>query len=266
MRVILEFCIDSLESAQSIKECLPLDGDFRLEVCSNLTSGGGLTPSMGLFRRIKAVLPGIPLMIMIRPRSGSFVYSDAEIDTMLGDIEAFREEGGAKGFVFGCLTPEGTVDVRNTKRLVKACDGYDVTFHRAFDVTPDPIKAYETIAFIPGITRILTSGHARSALEGVNTLCKLTELTQSSSRDPQRPITILPASGISHLNLATLQEALPQTTEFHASCSGAWRPDTEDMTLSFERGESMGFGLDEWKMDKTKLVGLWKVANDDKLE
>ena len=52
---------------------------------------------------------------MIRPRTGSFTYSDSEIETMLLDIAAFKAEG-VKGFVIGCLTADGEVDVTSTRR------------------------------------------------------------------------------------------------------------------------------------------------------
>lgn len=56
---------------------------------------------------------------MIRPRPGSFVYSDNELDVMLADILAAKDEG-AYGVVFGCLTQDGEVDTAACERLVQA--------------------------------------------------------------------------------------------------------------------------------------------------
>jgi copper homeostasis protein CutC len=55
--------------------------------------------------------------IMIRPRTGSFNYSPQEVGTMLADIEAFKSEG-VKGFVFGCLLKDGSVDVETVRQSV----------------------------------------------------------------------------------------------------------------------------------------------------
>ena len=88
-------------------------GAVRLELCGNLGSGGGTTPSMGLFRAVKRVARRVPIMVMIRPRVGDFVYSTLEMDVMLEDIRAFKQ-AGADGFVFGALTSEGRVDLDKT--------------------------------------------------------------------------------------------------------------------------------------------------------
>ena len=52
---------------------------------------------------------------MIRPRLGSFLYTPSEVETMLCEIEGFKKED-VGGFVFGCLTRDGEVDVDVTKR------------------------------------------------------------------------------------------------------------------------------------------------------
>jgi copper homeostasis protein len=51
---------------------------------------------------------------MIRPRTGDFVYTDAEFEVMVEDIRCFRENN-VQGVVFGILTPEGDVDVTRTQ-------------------------------------------------------------------------------------------------------------------------------------------------------
>lgn len=88
-------------------------GAGRLELCSNLGLGGGTTPSIGLFKAVKRVAQNIPVMVMIRPRTGDFVYSTLETDVMLDDIRSFKQ-AGAHGFVFGALRPEGRVDLDRT--------------------------------------------------------------------------------------------------------------------------------------------------------
>lgn len=109
-RLRLEVCVDSLESALQARDA----GTDRLEVCSSLLYGGGMTPSYGLVKAIQQVCQ-TPLMVMIRPRVGDFVYSDDEIQVMEEDIRAFKMLG-VQGFVFGILTSSGEVDRTQTQR------------------------------------------------------------------------------------------------------------------------------------------------------
>lgn len=46
---------------------------------------------------------------MIRPRIGSFVYSETDLGVMEQDVGAFKK-AGVMGVVFGCLTQEGDID------------------------------------------------------------------------------------------------------------------------------------------------------------
>ncbi|ESK90940.1 copper homeostasis protein [Moniliophthora roreri MCA 2997] len=154
--VLLEVCVDSVESALHAAR----GGAHRLELCSNLGLGGGTTPSLGLLRAVQKALSAesfsLPIMTMVRPRVGDFLYSEYEIDTMVQDIEVFKASG-AKGVVFGVLTAEGRVDVNSTKRLVEASLPLEVCFHRAFDMTVSAKEAFRDIMTIgSGVTRILT--------------------------------------------------------------------------------------------------------------
>ncbi|KAG8747896.1 hypothetical protein FRC10_010515 [Ceratobasidium sp. 414] len=141
----LEVCIDSLESAIAI---LTLSvpsavegGADRLEICGNLPLCGGSTPSVGLVRLIRKRLPLVPLMVMVRPRVGDFVYTPQEFETMLEDVSVFRTLG-VNGVVFGVLTPDGSVDLGRCARLTEGASPMEdpVTFHRAFDLAADPSK------------------------------------------------------------------------------------------------------------------------------
>ena len=88
-------------------------GANRLELCANLGLGGGTTPSIGLFKAVKRAAQNVPIMVMVRPRTGDFVYSALEMDIMLEDIRNFKH-AGATGLVFGALTPAGRVDIDKT--------------------------------------------------------------------------------------------------------------------------------------------------------
>jgi copper homeostasis protein len=131
---------------------------------------GGTTPSAGMIAACKESV-SIPVFVMIRPRGGGFVYSDAERDVMRRDVVAARELG-ADGLVIGGLRPDGTVDLALVRLLVEAAHGLPVTFHRAFDLTPDLGASLESLADC-GVQRILTAGGASTAADGAMTLAEL---------------------------------------------------------------------------------------------
>lgn len=54
---------------------------------------------------------------MVRPRTGDFLYSPHEISVMLEDIGTFADLR-ITGVVFGALSADGSIDIRNSKRLV----------------------------------------------------------------------------------------------------------------------------------------------------
>ena len=131
-------------------------GAVRVELCSAI-SCGGVTPSHGLIMEaVAAAASRIKVNVLIRPREGSFVYSPSEFRSMISDIE-FCRSADVDGVVIGALTPEGSIDINNCRRMVEAAGGMSVTFHRAFDVCIDPELALEQIVEL-GCDRILTSG------------------------------------------------------------------------------------------------------------
>jgi len=157
--------VDSVESALAAER----GGAGRLELCDALFDGG-TTPSAGMIAACRERV-SIPLFVIIRPRGGGFVYSAPELDVMRRDIAAARGLG-ADGVVIGALRPDGTVNDEHVRSLVGVADGLAVTFHRAFDFVPDLGGALETI-IATGVTRVLSSGGALMAREGVATLASL---------------------------------------------------------------------------------------------
>ena len=183
-------------------------GAQRIELCSAL-SLDGLTPSMGMVRMVKERYPQLTLHVLIRPRENDFVYSELETATMESDIRACRE-AGADSVVVGALTPEGDIDMNTMQRLMAAADGLPVTFHRAFDVCKNPEKALEQIIML-GCKRILTSGQAATAEEGIPLLHRL-------NRQADRRIILMPGGGV-NANNALLILSETGCTEIHASAS-----------------------------------------------
>ena len=189
MSVLVEICACSVDDVVAAET----GGAQRVELCSALALGG-LTPSIGTLLECKRIST-LPVMFMVRPRSGGFNYSQADFDAMERDIE-MASESGADGFVFGFLNADGTIDRVRTKRLVDRVRGLPTVFHRAFDVTPDPIEALETIIDL-GMTRILTSGQKPTSIEGSKLIREMIE--RASDR-----IEILPGGGIRPNNVAEI--------------------------------------------------------------
>lgn len=199
--ILLEVCVDDLAGLEAAIK----GGADRIELCSALALGG-LTPSAGLME--VAATFDIPCTAMIRPRAGDFVYTDEEIDIMLADIEAARNAGLA-GVVLGASLPDGRLDRMVLDTLVKAAKGLDLTLHRAFDLVPD-IPAAVEVGVKLGFSRILTSGGAKTAIEGMDGLKQAIDAAN-------RRISIMPGSGISADNAARFLEL--GVSEIHASCS-----------------------------------------------
>jgi copper homeostasis protein len=164
---LVEAATETLDSVLAAERA----GANRIELCGDL-SEGGTTPGGGL---IAAVVGRrrLPVFVMIRPRSGDFVYSENEFETMIRDIELTRTMGIA-GIVTGALDAEGRVDAKRTRTLVNAAGGLPVTFHRAIDSAVNLPAALEAV-IEAGVTRVLTSGGAPTALGGVDVIAALVE-------------------------------------------------------------------------------------------
>ncbi len=112
MNLLLEVCAGSITSALNASK----GGAHRVELCDNLAEGG-TTPSPGIIRQAVRLLD-IPVFVLIRPRSGDFLYSNAEFEAMKEDV-LFCREHGAKGVVLGVLKSDGSVDLERTSELIR---------------------------------------------------------------------------------------------------------------------------------------------------
>jgi copper homeostasis protein len=163
--MIFEICVDSIDGVRAAREA----GAQRVELCANLIEGG-TTPSRGMIRRARAV-PGIAVNVIIRPRGGDFLYDADEFAVMETDVDTAKEEG-ADGVVIGLLQPDGTIDAARSRALIERARPLSVTFHRAFDMTPEPFAALDTLIGL-GVDRVLTTGQEVSALEGLPLIVEL---------------------------------------------------------------------------------------------
>lgn len=189
---MLEICVDCLESARAAG----LGGADRIELCAALPEGG-TTPSLGMIERVREAFSG-RLMVIIRPRGHDFLFDADELRAMRSDILHSRN-AGADGVVIGCLRTDGTVDREACARLLEAAEGMDVTFHRAIDMTRDPIEALEDVMSL-GIRRILTSGTAASAPDGAAVIRRMVLRAAGDA-------VIMPGGGLSSGNLADILQA-----------------------------------------------------------
>ena len=165
-------------------------GAHRLELCSDLSSGG-ITPSAGLMQTARRYAK-VPIHVLIRPRPGDFCYSDRELEIMRCDIQTAKQLG-MDGIVLGVLHANNRVDIAQTKALVQLARPLPVTFHRAFDTSPSLETSLEDV-IQTGASRILTSGGASSAMEAVSTLARLVQLSRGR-------ILVMPCGGINPENV-----------------------------------------------------------------
>ncbi|QIK84501.1 copper homeostasis protein CutC [Sanguibacter sp. HDW7] len=144
-------------------------GADRVELCGALAATGGLTPSLGTIETVVAV--GLPVHVLVRPRTGGFQHDADELALMEVDIR-HAVRAGASGVVVGVLDAHGVVDRDAVARLRDAADGREVTFHRALDVVTDRLAALHVLADL-GITRVLTSGGAARTILGIDELAAM---------------------------------------------------------------------------------------------
>ena len=217
MDILLEVCVDSPEGMEAAIK----GGADRVEVCSALALGG-LTPTTPLI--CCAGADDMPFVAMIRPRAGNFVWSKIEVEHMQAEIDEALEMGAA-GIVIGASRPDGRLDTKVLKLLMKDLpDDIDVVLHRAIDLTPDPVEALDA-AIALGFDRVLTSGGAVRAVDGLGRLKALFDRARGR-------ITIMPGSGITPANVGQLAALLP-LTQVHASCAVSLPQDARAVAMGF---------------------------------
>lgn len=177
-----------------------------MELCAGIPEGG-TTPSYGEIKMAQKLTSKIDINVIIRPRGGDFLYTEAEIESMMLDIELCKRLG-VHGVVFGCLTKEGDIDVSLMRRLIEHAKPLSVTCHRAFDVCRDPFVALEQLIGL-GCDRILTSGQQSDAIKGIPLIAEL--VRRAAGR-----IIIMPGCGVRENNIARLERETG-ATEFHTS-------------------------------------------------
>ncbi|BCH24521.1 copper homeostasis protein CutC [Mesorhizobium sp. L-8-3] len=209
---LIEVCVEGIDGLIAAQEA----GADRVELCASLLEGG-ITPSFGTVREALA-LASVPFHVIVRPRGGDFLYSEAEYRSMLADVEALRDLGVA-GVVVGCLRADGTIDEERMAELARRAGPLNVTCHRAFDMTRDPAEALEALIRC-GIGRVLTSGQRDTAVEGAALLAEL--VVQAAGRiiilgcgdlDPSNIATVRTQTGLAEMHFAALRD-VPSTMTY----------------------------------------------------
>lgn len=206
--MIKEFCAENFTDIPTAIQ----NGATRIELCDNLAVGG-TTPSTGVIEETitYASEHSIPVMTIIRPRGGNFVYNDIELKIMHTDlIEA--KKLGTDGIVVGCLTVDNWLDEEAMELLIDTAEGLQITFHMAFDQLSkeNQFAAIDWLA-AHGVQRILTHGGPTSRPIEEN----FDHLNALISYADER-IIILPGGGISTKNASIVIDTL-HVNEVHGT-------------------------------------------------
>jgi copper homeostasis protein len=109
--------------------------------------------------------------------------------------------------VTGVLRPDARVDRIALARLIGRARPLELVFHRAIDLTPDPLAALDAVLAL-GVDRVLSSGGKASALEGA-------EMIRRMMDHAGKRLTLVAGGGVRARNVKSLIEK-SGVTEVHA--------------------------------------------------
>lgn len=227
----IEICTNGYQSVINAQE----NGAHCAELCESLEVGG-VTPSYGTLKKVAADMK-IPVRVLIRPRSGNYIYNEAELEMMCLDIQLVKQLG-YEGVVIGALNENGDLDVEKIKIMMKAGEGMKFTFHRAIDACNNPLEALATLVEL-GFDKVLTSGCKPKAIDGVGMIRQMQEKYGDK-------IKIMAGGGININNVVTI---INETgiSNCHAS-----------LTVDVDNYNQL---LYPEKIDNTGAAMCWKVSS-----
>jgi len=223
--ILVEVCCGSVDDAVEAEK----GGAGRVELNSSLFFGG-LTPSLGSVIEAKKRL-SIPVIVMIRPRGGGFCYTEAEMAVMCHDARLAIEHG-ADGLAFGILARDGSIDTDRCRQIVELVGDKEAVFHRAFDVTPEPVETLDQLVEL-GFSRILTSGQAPAVPQGAELLKELIdyagdriEILPGGGIRPHNIRAIIEQTGARQVHLSAFEQRLDPSVQnrSHITFGGSLRP------------------------------------------
>lgn len=227
----LEVCANSYSSALAAQK----GGAIRVELCENMAEGG-TTPSYAQIKLCKENL-NISIWPIIRPRGGDFLYSADEFELMKEDIRICKTLN-CDGIVLGILTANGDIDQERCSELIDIAKPMPVAFHRAFDMSYDLNIALEALINL-GFVRVLTSGGAKNAFDGITILSELVK--QANGR-----IEIMPGAGINPQNIVEIKNKTGAHV-FHSSA----RVKVASKMIYKNQNTKMGSIKDEYQYEQT---------------
>lgn len=201
MDILKECCVENYDGALAAAQ----RGAHRIELCDNLFVGG-TTPSAGTIALATDKI-SLPIAVIIRPRGGSFVYTEDEKKIILADI-SFALEFTPEALVVGALSKEGNLDKEFMQKMRALIKDAKAVCHMCFDDTPSLEESLELLTAL-GYDRILTKGGQGSAPQNIETLKKLVGLSRGR-------ITLMPGGGISAANVDELAH-LTGALELHGT-------------------------------------------------
>lgn len=227
----IEICTNGYQSVINAQD----NGAHCAELCESLEVGG-VTPSYGTLKKVAADMK-IPVRVLIRPRSGNYIYNEAELEMMCLDIQLVKQLG-YEGVVIGALNENGDLDVEKIKIMMKAGEGMKFTFHRAIDACNNPLEALATLVEL-GFDKVLTSGCKPKAIDGVGMIRQMQEKYGDK-------IKIMAGGGININNVVTI---INETgiSNCHAS-----------LTVDVDNYNQL---LYPEKIDNTGAAMCWKVSS-----
>jgi copper homeostasis protein len=205
MSILLEVCVDSIFGFNAAVA----GGADRIELCSCLAVGG-LTPSPGFIAF--ATKSKTPSCVMVRPRVGDYVFSEAEIDLMRRDIDLVRSVG-LSGVVIGASRPDFNLDEKAIAKLADHAKGLKLTLNRTVDMAPDPVATVD-VALALGFDTILTSGGALKAPDAMDVIAAMVARAKGK-------LEILAGSGVNAGNVVALVKKTG-VSAVHGSFSAPW--------------------------------------------
>lgn len=227
----IEICTNGYQSVINAQN----NGAHCAELCESLEVGG-VTPSYGTLKKVASDMK-IPVRVLIRPRSGNYIYNDEELEMMCSDI-ALIKELGYEGVVIGALDEKGNLDVEKIKAMMKAGEGMKFTFHRAIDACNNPLEALATLVDL-GFDKVLTSGCRPKAVDGIGMIRQMQEKFGDKIR-------IMAGGGV---NVGNVMKIINETgiSNCHAS-----------LTIEVENYNAQ---LYPQKIDNTGASMVWKVSS-----
>lgn len=219
MNIKKELCVDSYKGAM-LAEKYRFDS---VELNSSLYVGG-LTPRIGLVKKVVQNLD-IEIVCMLRNREAGFMYTNEEFEDLLDELDILLNED-IDAIAFGVLTKNYEIDVEKTKIIIEKIHNKNkiAVFHRAFDNVYDYKSAIKLLIELK-CDRVLTSGQAVSAIEGIDTIIDILSIANDK-------IEIVAGAGINSINV---EDFVKKTgvRYIHTSCKGYEEDNTTFLNVSY---------------------------------